>query len=137
MTSPANELQAALYAMLLANTDVAALVGNRVYDRVPREGDVAPFITFGSGTVSYDGAECIEADMHFFQIDIWSEKQGGFKECKEILYAVKKAVVGVDIDLPVHGAMRARTRIERTERDTDGLTSHGILQIEVRVEDNG
>ncbi|MGB0855032.1 MAG: DUF3168 domain-containing protein [Pikeienuella sp.] len=135
MPAPANELQAAVFSILTSDAGLTALVGGRVYDRVPMDGDQAPYITFGPSDEVSDDAECMIADDHTLQIDIWSEYQGGFKEAKEIAFAVKQALHGVDIDLPTHALIEIRADNRRYLRDPDGVTSHGIVTVEAMIEE--
>lgn len=135
MAAPANELQAAIYEILLADTAVNALVDDRVFDRVPKSGDVPPYITFGPSDEVEDEMVCITSAEHSLQIDVWSEKQGGFKECKEITFAVKKALHEIEIDLPTHALVQIRVARRLHLREPDGITSHGVLTIEADIEE--
>lgn len=136
MSSPDNELQAAIYDILTADSALSAIIAGRVYDRVPMDGDIAPYVTFGPADVQSDDAECIEAGDHFLQIDVWSEKQGGFKECKEITHLIKRVLHKAEIDLPTHALVEMRVTNKRHLRDPDGITSHGIVTVEAMVEEN-
>lgn len=135
MASPSNELQTAIYDLLRLDTAVAAMVGTRIYDRVPAASDVPPYITFGPSDELEDDAECITSSAHSLQIDVWSEKQGGFKECKEITHAVKVALHEVAVDLPTHALVEMRVTQRRHLRDRDGITSHGVVTIEAMIEE--
>lgn len=134
MTAPANELQTAIYSALMADVDIQALVGGRVYDRAPQD-DPSPSITLGpSDEVPTDSA-CVRAEQHTIQIDVWSEKQGGFKECKDIVSLIKRAVHEVPLVLATHAPLDARVTLTRTMRENDGLTSHGVVQVTVEIEE--
>lgn len=135
MASPANELQTAIYGALIADTAVAALVGAKIYDRVPMASDVAPYVTFGPSDEVEEDSDCITAGDHSLQIDVWSEKQGGFKECKEITYAIKVALHQVSFDLPTHALVETRVTQRRHFRDPDGITSHGVVTVEAIIEE--
>ena len=136
MAAPENELQAAIWGVLVADTDLAALVGNKVYDRVPMASDVAPYVTFGPSDHVPEDAECIDGIDVSVQVDVWSEKQGGFKECKEITWAIRKALHEVEIDLPTHALAEMRVTQTRHFRDPDGITSHGVVTVEAQLEAN-
>lgn len=136
MAAPANELQKAVYDLLVADSAVHQLVEDRIYDRVPSASEaVPPYITFGpSDEVSGDDI-CFEAAEHTLQVDVWSEKAGGFKECKEITFAVKRALHLVEIDLPTHALIRMVVVQRRHFRDPDQITSHGVVVIEAEIEE--
>jgi len=135
MAAPANELQAAIYDILVADAGVGALVGNRIYDRVPMAGDMPPYITFGPSDDFENDADCITSADHSLQIDVWSEKQGGFKECKEVTHAVKVALHLVSVNLPTHALVELRVTQRRHFRDPDGITSHGVVVVEAMIEE--
>jgi len=137
MSAPDNEFQSAVFNLLVADTDVGALVGDRIYDRVPMAGDIPPYITFGPADATNEDADCIPSENHALQIDVWSEKQGGSKECKAITYAVKKALHEVSVNLPTHALVEMRITQRRHFRDPDGITSHGVMTVEAMIEDNG
>lgn len=135
MGSPANEFQTAVFNLLTEDAGVAALVGTRIYDRVPAASDVPPYITFGAADEVEDDADCIECASHSLQIDVWSEKQGGFKECKEITHAVKLALHEVAVNLTTHALVEMRVTQRRHFRDPDGITSHGVITVEAMIEE--
>jgi hypothetical protein len=135
MGAPANELQSAIWSILTADVDVSALVGAKVFDQPPSGTVEAPYITFGPADEIEDDADCISATDHSFQIDVWSEKKGGFKECKEITHAVKVALHEVEVDLPTHALVEMRVTRRRHFRDPDGITSHGVVTVEAMIEE--
>lgn len=137
MASPDNEFQKAVFDLLVADEGVGALVGDRIYDRVPMAGDVPPYITFGPSDSTEADADCVPSEDHALQIDVWSEKQGGFKECKAITYAVKSALHQVAVDLPTHALVEMRVTARRHFRDPDGITSHGVVTVEAMIDENG
>ena len=136
MAAPANELQAAIYGLLTTDSEVQALVDTRVYDQPPSANVAAPYITFGPSDETQDDSACIQSAEHSLQIDVWSEKKGGFKECKEITFAVKQALHEVDVVLPTHALVEMQVIQRRHVRDPDGITSHGIVIVSAMVEEN-
>lgn len=133
--APANELQAAFYQALIGSADVAALVGDRVFDRVPMDGDQAPFITLGDGGEVPDATDCVVTADHAVIVNVWSENQGGYREAKEIAFAVKKAVMLI-ADLPTHALIGISLQDTRYLRDPDGITSQAVLTFGAMVEEN-
>ncbi len=55
MTAAALALQKAVYAALVADDGVGALIGDRIYDGAPRDA-VFPYVTIGRTTESPTGA---------------------------------------------------------------------------------
>ena len=135
MVAPANEIQALIVATLTADAGVAALVGGRVFDKVPKGRDRLPFITFGPSDEVIDDEGCVTLSDHSLQIDIWSKYQGGYQESKAIAYAVRQALPD-DLELTEHALIDLRIVAVRHLRDDDELKAHGVITIEVDIEEN-
>lgn len=134
MSDPALTLQKAIRDKLLASGDVVALVGQRIYDRVPMDA-VYPYISIGPAQTFADDAECIEGFEVFQQIDVWSQKPG-FPEEKEIAGAVRSAIHRIDLSLDGFELIEIEHRVTRHMRDPDGLTSHAAIELRAMVETN-
>lgn len=126
------ELQGAIFAALQVNAAVTALVGTRIYDRVPDD-RVFPYVSFGPIDSIEDDVECITGFEIAQQMDVWS-RQVGYPECKRIVDAVRGALHDVDLTLPSNGLVYFQCRQTRIFRDPDGLTSHGALSFEASIE---
>ncbi|MCH4542926.1 DUF3168 domain-containing protein [Ochrobactrum sp. A-1] len=126
------ELQRYLYAKLRTIPEVVTLAGSRVYDRVP-ENVQFPYVSFGPSDIVDDGAECIEAETHTIQLDVWSRAVGK-GECKNLVDGIKK---GLQRDAPVlseNAIVEMIVPFTQVVSDPDGLTSHGIVPVEIKVE---
>ena len=132
MTSPTYELQGRIVALLKASSDLSALIGGRVYDRVP-EGVQFPYVSFGPSDEISDDADCIDGFEVTMQLDVWS-RAVGFPECRRIVDAVRKALPEDGILLADNALVTFSHRISRVFRDPDGLTSHGAMTFEAFVE---
>lgn len=132
MTSPTYELQGQIVTLLKASSDLSALIGGRVYDRVP-EGVQFPYVSFGPSDEISDDADCIDGFEVTMQLDVWS-RAVGFPECRRIVDAVRKALPEDGILLADNALVTFNHRISRVFRDTDGLTSHGAMTFEAFVE---
>lgn len=132
MSDPALTLQKAIRDKLLATADVTALVGTRVYDRVPIDATY-PYISIGPTQTIADDAECIEGFEVFQQIDVWSQKPG-FPEEKEIAGAARRAIHRIDLSLEGFALVEIEHRVTRHMRDPDGLTSHAAIEFRAMVE---
>lgn len=132
MTSPTLELQGAVAARLKAQSAMAALVSQRVYDVVPAD-PVFPYISFGpSDEVTVD-AECIEGIEVSLQIDAWS-RAPGFPEVRKIADAVRRTIHRHEFNLPDNALVLFEHRVTRMFRDPDGLTSHAAMTFTAFVE---
>lgn len=124
-------LQGILVSLWKADANVAALVGDRVYDDIPK-GKTFPYVHLDtSQTTDETVDDCatwfeVSQDVH-----VWS-RATGMPETKRIMKALRDAVrtayfagtlptnAGAAIDFITHESAR-------TLRDPDGLTKHGVL----------
>lgn len=129
-----NALQTAIYARLVANAGVTAIVAGRVYDLTPQNA-AFPHISFGPTDSVIDDEECINGRIETVQLDCWSRAQDGFRECKALVDAVKAALHDYSANLTVGALASMRVTLVQVMRDPDGLTSHGVIQVECLVEE--
>ena len=120
---------------LLASPAVMSLVEG-VHDRVCDApwGKKAAYISFGPVDVIEDDADCIVGGTHTVQIDCWSRSVGSFY-CKQIVDAVKTALHGKPLELPSFGLVQVRVPMRRVFADPDGLTTHGVVSLEIDAEE--
>lgn len=126
-------VQIGIKSALSASAAVQALVGARVYDRVP-VAPTYPYVTIGEGSTTDDGAECNEGEEVVFNISVYSRgtSAGGFgmTEARRIAAAIKAALHEQDIaltDAAVH-LVDLRFRDATFRLEPDGETRRGILQ---------
>jgi hypothetical protein len=134
--SISNALQVFLYERLVADVAVGALVGDRIYDRPAATASV-PYITFGPSDYVPDDDECIDGRIETVQLDVWSEAQDGKRECKAIVDAVKSCLHDAVGDLEAGALVTMRITLIRVFDDPDGRTTHGVVQIEAVIEEEG
>lgn len=132
-------LQAALVTLWRGDEDVRAIIGERLYDRIPRGVDF-PYAYFGPSQ-SLDGDEgCGERWTVFQDVHVESRDVGRV-EARRIGAAMRSALrrayqsgtlaaEGVTIE-------QARVRDVREPSTADGLTSRVILSIEAIVHTTG
>lgn len=132
MTSPTYELQGKIVTLLKASPELTALIGGRVYDRVP-EGVQFPYVSFGPSDEVSDDADCIDGFEVTMQLDVWS-RAVGFPECRSIVDAVRMALPEDGIQFADNALVTFNHRISRVFRDQDGLTSHGAMTFQAFVE---
>jgi hypothetical protein len=127
-------LQDAIVAALLADTGVADLVGERVYDSAPA-GVSYPYITLGPSQAVRDDADCVSGAEHSVQIDAWTQDGGSKRSCKRICAAVESALHDVDLALDEPFAL-VLIEVENWEvsDDPEEFVAHGIINIRALVE---
>jgi hypothetical protein len=125
-------LQKAIYAALVADGAVGALIGDRVYDSAPRHADF-PYATIGETRVA-DWSTGTEAGAeHRITLHLWS-RQPGKAECWTVIDAVEAALH--DAALALDGASLVNLRFESADarRDPDGITWHGVMRFRAVTE---
>lgn len=132
--SASAELQKAIYDALVADAGVTALVSGRIHD-MPPPGVRFPFVSFGPSDTVDEDADCIDARMEVVQLDIWSRAKDGRVEAKRIVDAVKTALHRTAPVMAVNALVGLRVVLTRILDDPDGITVHGVVQVEAHVEE--
>lgn len=120
------ELQKAVVAALGANAGVAALVGDRIYDRVP-QATLFPHISIGDVIGADFGAQGLQGTDAIMRIDVWSRAIGKI-EARRIMAAVVAALHQTDLTLDAGTFVLGRWVGSRDMLDPDGQTTHGIVE---------
>lgn len=135
------ELIKAMFDRLRATAAVTALVGQRIYDRPPEINGAVnvpfPYITLGPDTSLPDDFDCIESEELTVQFDVWTSGTGeafGSVQCRKICGAVKKALHGVDLDLPTNALVSLELELRRIIDDPNPAITHGVVQFTATVE---
>jgi len=83
-------LQAAVVAALKAHAPLAAIVGAKVYDRVPPN-TLPPYVCLSGWQEIEDGTDCSDSSEVFFDVQVYSAGVGR-PEAAKIASAVKDAL---------------------------------------------
>lgn len=134
--SVAAALQKFVFEKLSEDLDVAYVVGTRIYDRA-KPNATFPFITFGPTSIDLVQDDCLVGRTETLQIDVWSTDQAGMRQAKQICDLVIKALNGIEGELEDGYATDIRVVLTQVIRDPDGITSHGIVQIEALIDEGG
>lgn len=119
------EIQRASWEWLLADPNVTALVGNRIFDQVPAS-VVFPYISIGPDQTLPNRFDCLDGSEIVVQYDVWSRAKG-YPEVKRIAEAVRISLNGAPLVLNGYILTDFWFDDWRTLRDPDGLTSHAVL----------
>ena len=127
---------------LRATTAVTAMVGAKIYDRVPEKTDGTPNVTFpyismGPSTSIPDDFDCMKGEEITLQFDVWSSGAGeafGSVGCRKITSAIKRALHDVDLSLPTNALVTFQHEITRILRDPNPAITHGVIQFTATVE---
>jgi hypothetical protein len=133
MSSPAWELQKAVYGALVADAALVALLGGeRIYDDVPR-GAVFPYVSFGPGTTRDWSTGTETGAEHLFTLRCWS-KAGGEKEVHLVLEAIRAALHEASLVLTDHRLVSLRHEASDALRGADGETYQGVARFRAVTE---
>jgi uncharacterized protein DUF3168 len=133
------ELQKLLYDTLTGDANVMALVDG-VYDRIPpnpfkEKGGQNAYISFGAADVVNEDAECLIESLHTVQIDCWS-RQVGSVHCKRIVDAVYAVLhENSSLELSANALVGTQIILRQVFGDPDGLTTHGVIQLQAQIEE--
>lgn len=142
---PTYDLQLAALNKLRATAALSALVGQKIYDRVPEKkaGGVnvpdvtSPYVSFGPVTAITDDADCVDGLEITFQIDAWSWGSGdaySSVEVRKIIGEIRKALHNAELTLTTNALVTLTHELTRILRDSDGITNHGVIQFTALVE---
>lgn len=134
LTDPSLPLQAAIMALLSGNSEVAALVADRIYDRIPNV-PTFPYLTFGDTQLLPETGEGTDAASSFVTLHTW-ERFKSFDKVKNLGQLVIGALHDQELELPSGQVQSILLESARYIRDPDGLTSHGILTFEILTDAN-
>ena len=132
MTHPSFALQKALFAALVADGALGALIADRIYDAPPRDA-VFPYVTLGDARVA-DWSTSTEAGAeHRVVLHVWSRERGK-KEAYAVIEAVEAALHDAPLAVEDHALVNLRFDFADVGRDPDGVTWHGALRFRAVTE---
>jgi len=133
MSSPAWELQKAIYSRLVADAPLLALLGGaRIYDDVPR-GAAFPYVTFGPNTTRDWSTGTEPGSEHTVTLRTWT-KAGGEKEVHLLLEAIRTALHDITLTLTGHRLVSLRHELSDSARASDGEIYAGVARFRAVTE---
>lgn len=122
-----------MIARLRADATMTGLVSGRVYDQVPA-GAARPYVNVRSIQAVDDGADCIDGQEVYLDIDVWSDAVGS-GEAGQIASAVRKVLHGASLALDEPYTL---TDIEHRDtnlaRESDGIMTRARMSFRALVE---
>lgn len=140
LTDPRFDLQKAIVPFLQGYAPLSALIGDRVFDRVPRgkDGQITasfPFVNIGDYQLLPEIAECTDAAETILTLHCWS-REVGFPEVMRIAAAVTERLHDGAVPLENGTLQSLLLDSSRILRDPDGLTSHAVLTFSALTDAN-
>jgi hypothetical protein len=132
MTSAAWALQAAMFAVLTADSGVTALLGGRIYDAPPQRTQF-PYLTFAQSSVRDWSTGSDGGEEHTVTFHVWS-REGGRREALAVIDAVRGVLHDAALTLAGHRLVNLRHETSDVRRDTSGELFHGIARFRAVTE---
>lgn len=130
--APLNVLMRTIVPLLKSDADLQVMIGQRVYDDVPKEAEF-PYVSTGSAWETPDDADCLASVEIGFRLDVWS-RSVGFPEARSIAHRVRSILHQAEIDLPEGALAMLEYRRSDAMRDPDGKTSHIAVEFTAVIE---
>jgi uncharacterized protein DUF3168 len=128
-TDPSADLQTVITDRLKADSAIAALIGDRVFDRIPNV-PTFPYVSFGNSQVIPVSADAIDAAETFVTLHTW-DRFKGFDKSKSLGPLVIAALHEADLDTPGSVTLSVLLQSVNYLRDPDGLTTHGVMTFSI------
>lgn len=125
-------LQAAVVAALKAHAPLAAIVGAKVYDRVPAN-TAPPYVTITGWQEIEDGTDCSDASEVFFDVQCYSA-QVGRPEAARIAGAVKDALHRLTPATAGWGNAEIQYRSTQYFTESDGATTRAVCNFQALLD---
>lgn len=134
MTTPAVDLQKAIFAALTGDATLTGLLGGaRIYDHAPPSA-AFPYITFGR-TSLFDWSTGTErGSEQLLTLHVWSKAKGK-KETLDLLGRVQALLDGQQLALDGHHLVNLRQEFAEARHDDDLSLYHGLARFRAVVED--
>lgn len=129
---PTLAIQAAVVAALKAYAPLSALVGAKIYDRVPPT-VVPPYCHLSGWQEIDEGTECMDASEVFFDVQVFSTAVGR-PECANIAAVVKKALNRLQPTVTAHTNVEIQHNSTIYFTESDNLTSRAVVSFRALVD---
>lgn len=132
MPHPSLALQKAVFAALVADANVGALVADRIFDAAPRNA-AFPYLSFGDARIGDWSTGTEEGAEHRLALHVWSRERGK-AECWALIEAVRAALHEAALDLDGHALVNLRFEAAEVGQDRDGITWRGTVRFRAVTE---
>ena len=121
MTHPSLALQKAVFAALVADAAVGALIGDRIYDAPPRDA-VFPYVELRRRRASPTGAPAPRRAPSTSCRSTSGRASAASASATTIMDAIEAALHDAALDLDGHALVNLRFEFAEARRDPDGIT---------------
>jgi len=125
-------LQKAIHGALVADAGVGDVVGDRIFDAVPRAA-AFPYVTLGDARIADWSTGTEPGAEHRLTLHAWSRGRGK-AECWGVVAAVQAALHDAALVLDGHTLVNLRVEACDLGMDRDGITWHGVVRLRAVTE---
>lgn len=143
---PSLELIKACIDKMKADTAISAMVGTRIYDRVPeKQGQsgnldvISPYISLGNTSLFTEDVDCIDTVSVNILWNCWSwgiNEAYSSAEVRKLGNLVRKCLNKAEINLSVNGFVSLQHTLTNYNRANDGITNQASLSFEALIDAN-
>ena len=134
MSAAGLALQTAIHAALVADAGIGAIVGDRIFDAVPRVATF-PYVTLGDARAADWSTGTEPGAEHRVTLHVWSRARGK-SECWAVLAALQAVLHDAALALEGHALINLRVEAADVGMDRDGITWHGVVRLRAVTEPN-
>ena len=130
------DLQSAIFSLLSGDSTLDSLVGNnKIFDTVAPQDTSYPYVLIGTEIATDIGTKTLDGKLYNVDIDVWSQYRGQ-KEIKEIMERLYNLVNNTTISVSGADSVMSYVNSATTLVEADGITRHGIINVNFTVYDN-
>jgi hypothetical protein len=130
------DLQSALYSTLSGDSTLDTLLGNnKIFDTVAPQGTAYPYVIIGTEQTREAGTKSTDGNIYNLDIEVWSQYRGQ-KEIKEVMERLYNIFNNSTISVSGADSVMSYVVSGLTLVEPDGITRHGIVNIDFTVYDN-
>jgi len=120
------DLQTAVFSLLSGDSTLDGLVGNNTS---------YPYVIIGSESIRDVGTATLDGNVYNIDIEVWSQYRGQ-KQIKEVMERIYNLVNNATISVSGASSVMSYVNNATTMTEVDGITRHGIVNIDFTVYDN-
>ncbi len=130
------DLQSAIYSLLSGDSTLDGLVGNnKIFDSIAPQDTAYPYVIIGLETMRDVGTKTLDGNVYNVDIDVWSQYRGQ-KEIKEIMERIYNLLNNGTISVSGASSVMSYVVNAVTLTEVDGITRHGIVNVDFTIFDS-
>lgn len=133
-TDPVADLRLAIEVKLKADETLKALIGDRVFDRIPSPATY-PLLTIGNMQLLPESADGVDAAETVVTIHVWDQFKQADKS-RKVGGAVVSALHEEELRTKNSGTQSVLLESANYLRDPDGVTNHAVLTFSILTDAN-